>query len=833
MKNQTHADLNNTFKALDPAKDDLKKQVVDTLVNALKKQGARSKKEHAQVVLCDLFGWFSYDFKSFLLHYQLTDDETTKFLSYILSEIYYNEPFLAHVDASTKKEYLENTLIILLAETLSRQRLQDILSLVSEHRKILLVVHCMEHFREGAWNILEALEYLYGRDRISTTFIKGVRSKYYNINYLSSIIDNPHLKLSAVVQKLELYAEQQVQEIMKTLPVLVELITSLPMRGFDFIEEMKRKIDPSVEPTHESEKNKQKAMQSEIALKEMFGKYSNESYTLKEACQFFRIFGLSGQYLGLPIIKKHYAPLSDILKELLELFGQSTFIKDNALNPLIKFVLSILTQLYAYYREPSQYSQGLNSLIYAISTRGDNLPQLPWLPSIIKGLKEISIHLHDAGIYNFQLSNYPIIIFDQASKNNFTENQAYINSLMMSDDVQIWHISRNETLQLAKKLKLTTWIKTAPRGLLGFGGARNCVTMLAPVIAEASRRGICSIKELLKCRYDELDEMYREKVLGINHQDSILHIGEDDVVVPACNIFSDALFAQMKKDLYFCRSSFYVGRGTQFIYPYIDAANILINPATAVYSSRWLDFPKISGVGMLTKPKFSLPTYFGNEEHHSNPSCVFLDYFHQPLIHLSGPRYPKKLLPFSPLDGLAAHLKVILPYTIQMSMSSWLIDGGNALGQCILPWKDADTKGKMLNNFQNLNQLWQFASRPDTLQELQKRFWCNMDAVFNDKIAKNSFLADDVEALTDIDSISQMPSSLKKYYKKIQKDAQMFFVLGKTVIKYHKQGVKNYLEKAQSDVKNKFQFDIARSNITRDLSHIISYINSLSFSGNH
>ncbi len=492
-------------------------------------------------------------------------------------------------------------------------------------------------------------------------------------------------------------------------------------------------------------------------LKESFAPYRNQNYTSEELDAFFKLFSFN-------------FPLPDLIK----LFDNPTLASPEQLNFLINTVLGLCENLYAYFREPSLYRSGLTRMVYTLSTRGINFDQMPWLPSVLEGLQSLTQHL------KLNLKDFPIIIFDQAPNRELSKNRIFVQKQAKKYSATIWHLSHEEIIRLAKKLKVLHWIKSSRKRYFGYGGARNCTFFLAPVIHQAFQKGSRTYAELIK--RDDLKILFNESVLGKTAQDSILHLGEDDIFIPICNFYSDTLFAAKHKNLYFQRFSLEIGRSTLNINAKLDLKNLLSNPSILYSSTVWKDTPSIAGMkAMLTKPVFCLPLPFGHEERHVSTPISLSPSFEQPIIHLGGTRFPKHLIPISPLDGILKYLKCYLTYCIEISMVMQLVDPANLYGRCILPWNDPEVPG-----ISCLGDLLEYAKQPKVQKELQKRFWDNLTFAFTSEPSDENPLVMHLTDLANLESSLSAPAELKRFYKDVQNDARLFLEVGRNLIQNKK-----------------------------------------------
>lgn len=731
-----------------------------------------------------------YDLDTFCSRHNLSSADKTTFLSRLLYATYYERIKTSSFQEKTP-EYKECFLLAALADFLSETKLKKILKVLSERLTLALVQFCGFNLQEGAWKTMRALTSLYAKNNEWQQLLTNIRQKYYDVCLLEDLLkaaSKPNVK--SIIEQLEKQADQQVRKIHSLLPYLLNLLLTYPSRT-----------------------NSPNAQSEQLDLAILFGEYLNQQYTIEEMRTFFRLFGLNDFYTSLAITNSELSDLPYILEKLNEILKNPNPIQKEAFEFIVEFLLALCRQLYAFNRKPDQYIKGLSSVVYALPTRGRNLTELPWLPSVIEGLKSIATHAQT------KLRDFPIVIFDQSPSKQFQGNKKTLQILAKQERIALWHISSTQAVNLAKKLKLQDWIPLTPQGNFGYAAARNCVYLIAPVIREAATKGIKSAEAILKLKPKLLREWFEAKTLGVNGSDTVIAMGEDDVDILPCNFFADALFAFHHQDEYFQRESYFIGRSTWYANPYLDPASVLANPGKATSITLWDYKPRIHGsIGLLTKPRFCLPIYFGNEEQHATLKKSSIEYFQQLPLHLAGTRFPTKALPHSPLDGLEQFLSPILPHTMQISLSISLIDPQNALGRNILPWNDLELD--KIKQFSNLNDLWHYALSKKTLKIMKERFWKNLTDLADEDLPRPLPIKQDIERLVHADLSVPMPPALKQFYERIQVDACMFMALARDIARTQS------LKSSIKTVEKAFGLKVGQTQLTKDLSILILMVES-------
>ncbi|MBS0655971.1 MAG: hypothetical protein JSR46_09355, partial [Verrucomicrobia bacterium] len=377
---------------------------------------------------------------------------------------------------------------------------------------------------------------------------------------------------------------------------------------------------------------------------------------------FFEIFGFYGLQMPKSMGRLHdERPLDEVIEEI----GDGS-------NELI---VGISRHLHALSQAPEQYQQGLEAMVLAMPTYGKDLSREAWLPSVAVSMKKICRFLSISPV------DHPIFVFDQSEEPVYRANEAYIETLREAHGVRIVHLDRDEIVALAQKHQIEELIVTTSDGQFGFGGARNSVFLLAPALK--------------------------------GNKDVAIHMGDDDVHVPASTLFSDALFTYFHKDEYFSRSGLVVGRKTVEVFGSLDLSYVLQKVEDIVLCSKWVHEPFFHGMaGLLSKPKVCLDIPHGQEESSLEAMQKYLFDIRKPLVHLAGARYPAASLPVNRFSGLASFLSKQNVYVLTLLQINDLIDPYSLHKRCALPW---NTKG---TPFSSLDEAVKYMIQPEIIAEM-------------------------------------------------------------------------------------------------------------------
>lgn len=427
-----------------------------------------------------------------------------------------------------------------------------------------------------------------------------------------------------------------------------------------------------------------------------------------------------------------------------------------------EFLEALKMQLTSLKKHPERYVKGIESITFALPTAGKELRLFPWVSSMVEALRSFA--------RTFQRKEMePLFVFDQSPPALFKKNATYIKRLK----APIIHLGTEEILSLANRLGLEGMLVTTREKTFGFGGARNAIFFLAPLLRHYYREK----KDVAAISDAELKRDFREVVLEEKRGPCVIHMGDDDVHVHVSNIFADALFAYNHQNEYFCRFGWVIGRRTTWTETTFNLKYVLERSADILLQHGWQEAPFSHGMaGLLCKPKLCLNLPFGQEEAYLQSMQKYPFDFRLPAMHLSGYRFPKEKLPLTRYSGLAALLKSHYAYSVGMMLVADLIDPADVQKHCALPWNDAG------HAFKNLQEALLFMLQPATVKTMQERFWQNvarLGKAFEEykaepgQVPQEATLHMGILTLQDI-SKEVCPEEIKHLFAELAKDAALF-----------------------------------------------------------
>ncbi len=684
-------------------------------------------RDKAQMILTSIFASHGFDFSTFLKG----DKAEKRFIIALLNGMYYSE-------YHPGKVCLKSFLFQIFAESMDPKTVEERFKGLPLDQKLSLISACMSQYREGSFVILGYLE---------TTspelyqLIQGLRRKYYDNEAFNSLVAVPGQSLKSIIQTLDNLTKTESAATHQAFRQLGEKLLSLPLEN-------------------------EKKQQLQLLL--------DQTYTPEQIDQFFKVFGFFDHQL--PSDLQHSAETlhASSLREKIEIF-QKELEKAPDKDNYISFAIQFFNHLQAF-SDPThaKLQKGMERLTFALPTN-KVLSELAWLPSVAKGLSSVIEQIHTP-------EKFPIFIIDQSNEETFEKNRKYIETLHQDpkNRCRIVQVSKKEALALAGKLKIEKLLHTSGTDNFGFGGARNAVFFLAPVLRHAFEKGEKDVTEVLSMTDDELNTLLQTAVLG--PVADAVHMGDDDLEVPEINIFSDILFAAEHADEYYVFYNSNIGRATTSV-GFLPLAEALERPARVFDTTLWSSNLLPQGMaGCLSKPRLCLNLPFGGEEGYVQKIKGYENDFRRPAIHLSGRRFPQKKIAVHPIVGLRDVLEKQIPYVAQMVMMQSFVIAER------LPWNDSS-----LDNFSSLGTLISFAK--GNQKNMQMAFWETFK--FKAKNNESMFEGDILESLIEMD-IGQVIDSfaakktlvpaevqelieIKALYQSLQSDAKIALECIKTL----------------------------------------------------
>lgn len=401
-------------------------------------------------------------------------------------------------------------------------------------------------------------------------------------------------------------------------------------------------------------------------LLERLKPYAKRPLCFDEVEKFVQVFGLYGHQLPVSLHDLEAGSLIDKLEAIQGLDAAGLFAE------------RMLLHIEALSHHPEWYVEGLESLVHALPTCGKDLSKLCWLESTALSLQMMSKYIH--------VPSRSIYVFDQSDQKLFKKNAAYIARLKKRYGIDIIHMGTQELLELAARYNVQHLIATATNGQFGYGGARNAIFLLVPLLTK---------------------------------KNTFIHMGDDDVYVHPSLVFSDALWAYQHKDEYSCRMGYVLGRFARD--SNFTKHDVLYATHKILAQCPWIAAPYPHGMsGLVTKPKLCLPLPFGQEENHMLAMHREFFDFRVPTIHLAGPRYPEyKGIPTTIFCGLGKFLQSRYVDVFQRLLVTELLDPTNRYNQCALVW---NMQSKLFTSF---DEMLKGMNSPTTKALMQKQFWSN------------------------------------------------------------------------------------------------------------
>lgn len=650
---------------------------------------------------------------SFFQRHPISKEEKRKILTAMLYGIYYKDFPLHEWAPEHRKNATEWLMVQLIAESGELTTLRQILSTLSLDHLVRLACFCHKWYREGSYLILRELPLL-PHGKTIKGILEGLDSHYYEIDKCCSFVSGREKiteeEVKGLLAELEAYASERKESLFSMFNTLTALM-------------------------HQRKPLKQ---------------YSEAYYSPSEFQTFVRFFGLEGHA---PIIRYQKKALKENglvekIHALKIIFSHDILIEKATKKELrfyYTFIQEILNHLNAFLKSPEKVLTGLKKTAFAIPTMGKELEKFPSLASLIQGI---------ALVTESRLNKHPVFVFDQSDDLLFETNSLYIDRLNKKQGAAIVHLSRQDTVALAKKLDVDRLIQTTTRGTFGYGGARNAVSFLAPVLKLAFEGGCRKVSDVLALDTHHLRELFQAGVLGSrspkNSGVTIFSL-DDDVAIAPCNVFSHLLFAEEHETRYYKSEGYTIGRATKFSVAFMGLKKLLSRHQRVFEFTKWIDYP--IGAGMseyVFKPTFCLNIPFGAEEAHlrgiEKSRC-----FIRTSYHLATARHPKGALPTHFFVGLEEHLKGFIPYAITLAMTLAILDPTNKYKIRAIPWNKKGALGRV----SSLRTILMVVGRGSTKEELRAGVWRNVKGVFGPDEIHPTMLRKNLDELinTDVDEV--------------------------------------------------------------------------------
>lgn len=774
-----------SYKVEDFEKSDFKQALINLIVHCFHlKAGRLSQETKACIILEHIFGTLSKDSSLFAKFLQcLTKrSERKQFLIALIYGLYYGDLDLSKLVFENPLESPKYLLFQFAAETVSSFSLRKILKSLSFQEQLALICYCYKNYREGSNYILRELE-----ERKNSPFemlISGLRRHYYSVEQLFHfLLENPikdETAFKLLMKRLEKHALQKTEDIEQLFKQLIPIILDSPVKQ---LQELKT-ANVHVE---------KEAIQQKDLLTQRFQFLLAQPYPLEAFQTFTQIFGMEGhqpriQFLGSISPENTLIENFSILKELFEQPFILTKAAPSELLGYLTYSLGLGRHLESLYYHPERYLEGINRISFAIPTKNKPLERQAALPSLIRNLKTLISVLNARLSKKMTLKKVPIFVYDQSEPSLFEKNARYIRMLNRRNKCSVLHVGNEETLLLAKKIGIEPLLNTSKNGQLGFGGMRNCVALLTPVLRQAFRMG----SKIMEIAPKTLREIFFENTLEGKDRSAIF-MCDDDMEIAEANLFSYALFLEETQHPYSFAHGFISGRGTRFSIRYLSLNDVLNSPQETYQHTQWLNQPfSASMTDCVMKPKICVNLPFGSEEKHFETLGEIIPLL-QITYHLGGTRYPNKRIPTHYFVGLEEYLKSYLPYTLCIDMAQCLLDPMNQYQRSVFPWNAKE----VWSSFTCLNDVFHYVSRESTITTMQKRFWDNMAQFFKGEQKSGTTFLESLQDLMYLDLKSIVRTFLKQnklnasekkslkqiaeIYNHLQKDAKLFWEFGMLV----------------------------------------------------
>ena len=311
-------------------------------------------------------------------------------------------------------------------------------------------------------------------------------------------------------------------------------------------------------------RDKKNAEMQKERLKVFFQPFLSRRYNFEEFLDFTELFGIVEDSTMLNFQNRQCSDRSLAAKVLFlhEAFSDAdtlTLTSNEEIQTAINFALKIVKHLEALHDHPSIYKKGLDTLSFGMPTGDKLLENLPSLPSVLQGFMHFFKHLNSKLSEPISLGHFPFFVYDQSEPEVFEKNRSFIERLNKEHGCSIVQFSSEEILQLAGKIGVGPLIGKETSRKFGYGGMRNCVFLLTPMLRNLFSKGKKTYDEIISMEESELKEVFHQSIQIA----PTVFMADDDMEIPASNIYSYALYAQETIGRYSSLHGYILGRNSR------------------------------------------------------------------------------------------------------------------------------------------------------------------------------------------------------------------------------------------------------------------------------
>ncbi|MBS0651558.1 MAG: hypothetical protein JSR93_10390 [Verrucomicrobia bacterium] len=660
----------------------------------------------------------------------LTVEEQSRFLTALLYRFYLHDIDIPSIKVSTTVHPMEVFCWQTLAENISEDALLHLLDQLSLDQNARLATLAFAHYREGSFFLVNALvragdPNLIALIRICQREQRDCISIAKQLQSLS-IIDPSNLNM--FIEKQEAALIEKAVGLANRMHKLLPLILNLSETRKKGCHMLMKQYGATEISSEEKDRIDSQFFEEANAISSLFFPFQAAS-SASEICLGFdqtdfqrllRTFGSSHLVLPSGFGIASQLPFLEGLDALINVYSNplsSYKVQSSALNAQLYYLSNLLSHVQAL-RSPSSYAEGASTTIFSLSTCGKELSRLSWLPSMAENLSAFCASTRS------NIQDHPIFVFDQSPPPLFLRNLEYINQLNLRYGTRITVYSNEQILELSNRLNLGQLIDTTKKEKLGYGGARNAVYMLSPMLKKLDKEGLRTPEAVLSLSTNHLRKVFLQT---LSSNQWTIHMGDDDAQIPYAYFLSDLLLAEKHHGSSFVKCGEFLGRDTSYINgihfdELFDLEKILAAPEILFGQTFWTKDKRRSGMcGALRSFGWSILP-FGSEETYNAEKLQIGPDIRPSGFHLAGRRFPSTPLPSSPIIGIANRLKSYLPYLLETILVVDLIEPSNKTQRTILPWKQ---RGASVPTFDNLGSALTTLSSATTEKAMRKQLLKN------------------------------------------------------------------------------------------------------------
>lgn len=439
--------------------------------------------------------------------FQFTQQETMAILQSVHDKIAFGDYWLNGVKALTEP-VLVCHLYHMMAESLTQQRLAEILQKTSDGLRLELLASAFSQkppydgLREGGYRITQIL--IDRAPKKIADLAKDLKTGWFDAEWCFKAV----FEEKRAADALGPLAEQQLifnaGELVKRLKAAAARVPDTDLPWGDKLQ---------------AKENLQRGLLKMLRTAvDWFAKADQD-----KACQeFVKVFGI--RLFGYPEFKE---PPND-LKSAID-WAQ------------------LFAQVHTLTVDPKRYLTGLKRIVMALPTAGKPLEEFTYLPTLAENLVTVLETALGKPPETDDLAKHPILVFDQNKPTIYNANTTYLTELSRKTKARFVQVSMQHALKIAATLKIKDYFDASGDGNAGYGGCRNIVFLLGPMLFAALRDNLAVSADTFADLPESSLKLLLKKVLD-NKDCLMVLMGDDDTTLLPGFLHAKSLLASCEPE---------------------------------------------------------------------------------------------------------------------------------------------------------------------------------------------------------------------------------------------------------------------------------------------